>query len=112
MFSIIIRNIITNAIKFVNNDSWIIEFKVDKIEKKWLFYFKFFIKDNWVWIPKNILPHILWDWFYSTTWTNYEKWTWLWLKLVKKYIKELWWDLWVESEGEWKWTTFWFTLPV
>ncbi len=93
IFSIIIENLLTNAIKFSKNNL--------KLEI-WLNEKMLYIKDNWIWMPEEVLKDI-WEKFYRKDF-NVE-WFWIWLFIVKRIIKLYNWKIEVKSEL-WKWSEF------
>lgn len=105
----VITNLLSNAYKFTP-DKGSIRIEVDKndIGDK----LKISIKDSWVWISKKNISK-LFNKFSQVT--NYlakkEDWTGLGLSISKTIVEELWWNICVES-NEWKWSTFYFILPI
>ena len=98
-FNILFWNLISNAIKFSQNN--LKEKKKIKLEiglnKK-----EFYISDNWIWIKKEDLQNIFNK--FSRTDKNIE-WFWVWLFLVKRLSDLYNWKIKVESEF-WKWAKF------
>lgn len=95
-FQQVIENLLTNAVKFINKEKWIIAIEA-YIENNYLIIK---IKDNWKWF--NWIN--IWDLFDKyAKWSWNSTWLWMWLYLCKKIIdmhnweisawlsKELWW---------------------
>lgn len=103
---IVIRNLLSNALKFTPENGSIIIGSIDAFS-----HWKIFIKDNGVGIDSKIAEHILDNSYnYSTYGTNDEKGTGLGLSLCKQMIEINKGELWFESTLN-KGTTFYFTLP-
>lgn len=105
-FNLVVRNLITNAIKFTNEGG---EIEIGAKEKgpDWLVY----IKDSGIGMSKEVIE-ILFDKTapYTTRGTANEKGTGLGLILCKEFVEKNGGKIWVESvEGSG--STFWFTLP-
>lgn len=104
--NLVIRNLMTNAIKFTNDGGQVL---ISAEEKgfEWLFS----VKDNGVGIKPEVL-NILFDKTapYTTRGTANEKGTGLGLILCKEFIEKNGGKIWAESE-EGQGSTFWFTLP-
>ncbi len=96
-FNILFENILSNAIKFSNNNI--------KIEI-WINENSFWIKDFWEWIEEKKLTKI-WDKFYRND-TNKE-WFWVWLFIVKRLVDLYKWKIEVKSEL-WKCSKFIFKV--
>ena len=106
MTSTIIRNIVTNAIKFTPEGG---EIKIDT--KEFDNYIQFEITDTGIGIPVADIPHLFDEHeFYSTMGTRNEAGTGLGLILCGKFVKANNGQIWVKSEID-KGTTFVFTLP-
>ncbi len=106
MISTILRNLISNAIKFTMPGGNII---VSAIEKQNEIIFS--VSDNGVGISKSSIKKLfLIDQSYSTTGTNKETGTGLGLILCKEFAEKHNGKIWVESEQK-KGSTFYFTLP-
>lgn len=106
MTSTIIRNIVTNAIKFTPEGG---EIKIDTKELD--NYIQFEITDTGIGIPVADIPHLFDEHeFYSTMGTRNEAGTGLGLILCGKFVKANNGQIWVKSEID-KGTTFVFTLP-
>jgi signal transduction histidine kinase len=106
---IIIRNLVSNAIKFTPKDGWVsISAKLVKDDTLW----RVEVRDSGVGIPAEKL-HLLFDndKHFSTRGTNNEKGTGLGLILVKELLQKNGGDLKVESKVNFG-TTFYFTLPA
>jgi signal transduction histidine kinase len=104
--NLVIRNLMTNAIKFTNDGG---EVKISAEEKgtEWLVS----VRDNGIGIKQDVL-NILFDKTapYTTRGTANEKGTGLGLILCKEFVEKNGGTIWVEShEGEG--STFWFTIP-
>jgi signal transduction histidine kinase/ligand-binding sensor domain-containing protein len=103
----VIRNLITNAIKYCNNGGII---KINCILAGE--YYKVSIADNGIGIPKDKQKHILAsNSQFSTYGTNNEKGTGLGLQICKDFVEKHGGTLWFESEEN-KGTTFYFTIPI
>jgi PAS domain S-box-containing protein len=101
-------NLIWNALKFT--PEWkSITIKVQD-NKDWNALFE--IIDTWIWIPKSHIDKIF-EKFKQVD--NYLQrsvnGTWLWLSICKQIIANYWSNIKVSSE-EWKWSTFYFYLPI
>ncbi len=106
MISTILRNLISNAIKFTMPGGNII---VSAIEKQNEIIFS--VSDTGVGISKSSIKKLfLIDQSYSTTGTNKETGTGLGLILCKEFVEKHNGKIWVESEEK-KGSTFYFTLP-
>ena len=107
MISTVLRNLISNAIKFTPNDG-IIYITCQKKEKEVLFS----IKDTGVGIPESSIPKLFRiDEHYTTEGTNQEAGTGLGLILCREFIEKHNGQIWVQST-EGKGTTFFFTIPM
>jgi len=106
MISTVLRNLISNAIKFTIPGGKII---VSAMEKQNEIIFS--VSDNGVGISKNSIEKLFRiDQSYSTTGTNEETGTGLGLILCKEFVEKHNGKIWVESEEK-KGSTFYFTLP-
>ena len=106
MISTVLRNLISNAIKFTMPGGKII---VSAIEKQNEIIFS--VSDNGVGISKNSIEKLFRiDQSFSTTGTNEETGTGLGLILCKEFVEKHNGKIWVESEEK-KGSTFYFTLP-
>lgn len=94
-FNLILLNIISNAIKFSQNNKKI-------ILEIWLNKQCFYIRDNWIWIERENLENIFNKFFRNDK--NVE-WFWIWLFLVKRLVELYNWEIDIETEI-WKWTKF------
>jgi len=107
MFSTVLRNLISNAIKFSYQNGLItIDAKLHQSN------IVITVSDNGVGIPKSIIPK-LWEIneHYATSGTNNEAGTGFGLKLCKELIEKHGGQIWVESEPG-KGSDFKFTLPL
>jgi signal transduction histidine kinase/Tfp pilus assembly protein PilF len=104
--NLVIRNLMTNAIKFTNDGGEIIVAAESK-ENEWLVS----VKDNGIGMNDDIQKK-LFDKInpYSTRGTANEKGTGLGLILCKEFVEKNGGRIWVESNID-KGSTFWFTLP-
>lgn len=104
--NLVIRNLMTNAIKFTNDGGRVLIGAEDK-GKNWVVY----VKDNGVGMAQDVL-RILFDKTapYTTRGTANEKGTGLGLILCKEFVEKNGGTIWVNSE-EGKGSTFFFTLP-
>lgn len=107
MINTVMRNLISNAIKFTPQDG-IIYINCQKKEKEILFS----IKDTGVGIPQESISKLFRiDEHYTTEGTNQEAGTGLGLILCKEFIEKHQGQIWVESTTG-KGTTFFFTIPI
>ena len=105
MMSTVLRNLISNAIKFTHPGGWII---ISAEEKEGL---TVSVIDNGVGIPKDRIEQLFRiDENYSTYGTQNERGTGLGLILCKEFIEKHGGKIWVESE-EGKGSIFYFTIP-
>jgi signal transduction histidine kinase len=104
--NLVVRNLLTNALKFTN-DGGLIEISAKENEKEWVVG----VRDNGVGMKPEV-QRMLFDKInpYSTRGTANEKGTGLGLILCKEFVEKNNGRIWVESE-EGKGSTFWFTLP-
>lgn len=104
--NLVIRNLITNALKFTNDGGTVAIRSQDK-GTQWMMS----VTDNGVGMPSDIIK-ILFDKTapYTTRGTANEKGTGLGLILCKEFVEKNGGKIWVESE-EGKGSTFYFTLP-
>jgi signal transduction histidine kinase len=104
--NLVIRNLMTNAIKFTN-DGGVVQINGDEKVSEWLLS----VRDNGIGIKPDVLK-ILFDKTapYTTRGTANEKGTGLGLILCKEFVEKNGGKIWVESE-EGKGSTFWFTIP-
>ena len=106
MFSAVIRNLISNAIKFTYNDGKI-SIYIKKIEQ----FFQFSVEDNGVGISEENLKKLFRiESKHSTLGTNKEKGTGLGLLLCKEFIEINGGNLWVNSKSG-NGSKFFFTIP-
>ncbi len=107
MFKTVMRNLISNAIKFTNQHGQINIYAEKKHTNTIIT-----VSDNGIGIDKNIIPK-LWEFGdnYSTEGTNKEKGTGFGLTLCKELIEKHGGQIWVESEVG-KGSDFKFTLPL
>jgi signal transduction histidine kinase/CheY-like chemotaxis protein len=106
MISTVLRNLISNAIKFTMPGGKIIVSAIEKQDE-----ILFSVSDNGVGISKNSIEKLFRiDQSYSTTGTNKETGTGLGLILCKEFVEKNLGKIWVESEEK-KGSTFYFTLP-
>ncbi len=107
MFKTVVRNLISNAIKFSNQNGQVNIFAEKKHSHSIIT-----VSDNGVGIEKNVI-HKLWELNskYSTEGTNNEKGTGFGLMLCKELIEKHGGQIWVESEVG-KGSDFKFTLPT
>lgn len=104
--NLVIRNLMTNAIKFTN-DGGVVQINGDEKVSEWLIS----VRDNGIGIKPDVL-RILFDKTapYTTRGTANEKGTGLGLILCKEFVEKNGGKIWVES-AEGKGSTFWFTIP-
>lgn len=108
MINTILRNLITNAIKFTNENGTI-TIKSYKYDEK---YCAISVADNGIGIPKEKISKMFnLETSYSTSGTNNEKGTGLGLILCKEFVDKHNGSIWVESEME-KGSNFIFTVPL
>ena len=106
MINTILRNLISNAIKFTHTGGEIIILTNENQKELTVS-----VSDNGVGIPKAYIKKIFRiDEDYSTSGTNKEKGTGLGLILCKEFVEKHEGNIWAESE-EGKGSTFYFTLP-
>jgi len=107
MFNTVMRNLISNAIKFTNQNGQINVY-AEKNHKNAIIT----VSDNGIGIEKEVIPK-LWETYtnYSTIGTNNEKGTGFGLTLCKELIEKHGGQIWVESEVG-KGSDFKFTLPL
>ncbi|TAE74415.1 MAG: GHKL domain-containing protein [Bacteroidetes bacterium] len=106
ILSVILINLISNAIKFTDSKGEIIISNEVKDNKIFIA-----IKDNGTGIAKENHSKIFGDVKFTTTGTNNEKGTGFGLSMCRDFVKALKGDIWFESEEN-KGTTFYFTLPI
>jgi signal transduction histidine kinase len=104
--NLIVRNLMTNAIKFTN-DGGEVTVSAKEGEKEWMIA----VHDNGIGIKPEV-QHILFDKTspYTTRGTANEKGTGLGLILCKEFVEKNGGRIWVEST-EGNGSTFWFTIP-
>jgi len=104
--NLVIRNLMTNAIKFTNDGG-----KVEMSAKEQNNELVISVKDNGIGMKSDVLK-ILFDKTapYTTRGTANEKGTGLGLILCKEFVEKNGGKIWVESD-EGQGSTFWFTLP-
>ena len=108
MISTVLRNLISNAIKFTNPGGEIII----SVEKNHQSELTISVCDNGVGIPKNTIEKLFSiDENYSTMGTQKEMGTGLGLILCKEFVEKHNGNIWVESE-EGKGSTFYFSIPI
>jgi PAS domain S-box-containing protein len=109
MIATVFRNLISNAIKFTNeNGAVTLSAERLKAENK----LKISVSDNGVGIPKDQIGYLFRiDKNVSTQGTNDEKGTGLGLLLCKEFVKKHGGEIWVESEVD-KGSTFTFSIPL
>jgi signal transduction histidine kinase len=104
--NLVFRNLISNALKFTN-DNGVIEISAEEKENEWVIA----VADNGIGMKQEV-QNMLFDKInpYSSRGTANEKGTGLGLILCKEFVEKNNGRIWVTSkEGEG--TTFWFTLP-
>lgn len=104
--NLVIRNLMTNAIKFTNDGGEVV-ISADERAHDWLMS----VQDNGIGMKPEVL-HILFDKTspYTTRGTANEKGTGLGLILCKEFVEKNGGQIWVKST-EGKGSTFWFTVP-
>ncbi|GAL77859.1 two-component system sensor histidine kinase [Algibacter lectus] len=103
---IVIRNLISNAVKFTRAHGTITVAAIEQNE-----FWQIQIKDNGVGMSEDVLTNIFSEKETSTTYgTQNEKGTGLGLRVCKEMVENNGGTIWVESEIE-KGSTFYFTLP-
>jgi signal transduction histidine kinase/Tfp pilus assembly protein PilF len=104
--NLVIRNLMTNAIKFTNDGGEVV-ITAEENGSKWVIG----VQDNGIGINPDV-QHMLFDKTspYTTRGTANEKGTGLGLILCKEFVEKNSGQIWVESEED-KGSTFWFTLP-
>ena len=88
IFNIIIDNLVSNAIKF-SDENGLLEI--------WWNSKEIWIKDNWAWMKADVLNNI-WDKFYRED-INKE-WFWVWLFIVSRIVQLFKWKIRVESKKD------------
>ncbi|MCF6367043.1 MAG: PAS domain-containing sensor histidine kinase [Bacteroidales bacterium] len=87
MIHTVIRNLISNAVKYTNNEGTV-EIGIDSVQERGAEYVKFWIKDDGVGISKENIDKILNSKeFFSTYGTNKEKGTGLGIILTKEFVE-------------------------
>ncbi len=110
MINTVVRNLLTNAIKFTNNDGKI-EIKAEPYSENPNFVL-ISVADNGTGIPQDKQEKLFQiKHSFTTIGTNGEKGTGLGLLIVWDFIEKNHGKIWVESEVE-RGTTFYFTLPI
>lgn len=104
-FQQVIENILTNAIKFINKENWIIIVQTKKESKN----FVLTIEDNWKWF-EWISIEDLFDKY--TKWTGGFTWLWMWLYLCKKIVEMHNWVITAEVSEKLKWAKIKITIPL
>ena len=104
--NLVIRNLMTNAIKFTNDGGWV-KLSAEEQPREWLIH----VEDNGIGINADVLK-ILFDKTapYTTRGTANEKGTGLGLILCKEFVEKNGGTIWVESKED-KGSKFSFTLP-
>lgn len=102
IFEIVVHNLISNAVKFSQQEGVItIDFSEEDNNRT-----RFFIKDTWIWIPENV------DVFkngYTTPSQEWQQWTWLGLNQSKVFLDITWW--WISHKKNIpSWTIFSFVM--
>jgi PAS domain S-box-containing protein len=114
MVRTVVRNLVSNAIKFTN-DGGKIEIGIVKSSDDCQSsddYIEIYVKDNGIGIPESALEKLFKvEEHYTTPGTNKESGTGLGLILCKEFVEKHGGKIWVESEYG-KGTTFFFTLPI
>lgn len=110
MIDTVIRNLISNAIKFTwGGRLWEIRIAFKNTENS----LSVSIADNGIGMDleqKENLFKI--DKMSSTKWTSNESWTWIWLLLCKDFIEKHWWKIWIDRSEPGKWTVMKFSIPT
>ncbi len=101
----ILKNIISNAIKFT--EAWSITVDVKMKDPTTLL---FSITDTWIGIDSKY-EKIIFEKFWRAHNNAKYWWTGLWLSIAKEIIEKMWWKISFTSEL-WKWTTFLFTIKI
>ena len=106
MISTVIRNLISNAIKFTNPGGKVV-ISAEKKPKEW----QISVSDTGIGIPENIIPKIFnIEGNISTNGTQNEQGTGLGLILCKEFIEKHGGNIWIESEMD-RGSSFHFTIP-
>jgi len=107
MINVVLRNLISNAIKFTHEEGTI-KINLEKVGDKALFE----IEDDGMGILPEHLPRLFDKNFHkSTNGTHQEKGTGIGLKLCKEFVDKMNGNIWVKSEPE-KGATFSFSIPL
>ncbi len=104
-FQQVIENILTNSIKFINNENWIIS--IEAFVKNNFLVIN--IEDNWKWF----------DWISTTnlfekytTWGWNSTWLWMWLYLCKRIVEMHKWEIRAFSSKKLWWAKFLIKIPI
>lgn len=104
-FQQVIENILTNSIKFINNENWIIS--IEAFVKNNFLVIN--IEDNWKWF----------DWINTTnlfekytTWSWSSTWLWMWLYLCKRIVEMHKWEIRAFSSKKLWWAKFLIKIPI
>jgi signal transduction histidine kinase len=106
-FKQVLRNFLSNAYKFTP-EWWTVDIAM---VKKWG-NVNISVKDSGIWISKTDQKKL----FHKFSQINNHlqrkhEGTGLWLAICKLLTKKMWWGIWVNS-AEWKWSEFYFYLPL
>ncbi len=106
ILSVVLINLVSNAIKFTNPKGEIVIYSQIKDNKILVI-----VKDNGVGIAKEYQNRIFGDIKFTTSGTNNEKGTGFGLSMCRDFVKALKGDIWFESKEN-EGTTFYFTIPI
>lgn len=103
----IIINLISNACKFTLSGGKVI-LKTRIIDSQ----VEISVQDSWIWIALSDYDTVFSKfWQVSNVLIDKQKWTWLWLSIVKELLTQMWSEIHLVSQI-WVWSTFSFSFPI